>query len=345
MPEIKHRTVRTNGINMHIAEACPEPGRRAGEGPLVLLLHGFPELWYSWRHQLPALAAAGYHAVAPDLRGYGQTDAPPEIEAYDMQSLTGDVAGLLDALGAQQAVVAGHDWGSPIAWHCALLYPDRFRAVAALSVPFLPRGPLPPLQMMKRVFANNFFYILYFQEPGVAEAELEADVRRTMRTFLFTASGDAPANIGLARKPKNAKFLDGMPEPKKPPHWLTEADLDYYTREFQRTGFRGGLNRYRNMDRDWQQLPQLAGAHVQQPAIFIAGDRDAVLTFARPDAMKDSVPHLKKTVMLPGVGHWTQQEAPEAVNRELIEFLDGLATSSESPQRTQKPQKTPKCSD
>ena len=322
MTEIKHRTVQTNGIKMHIAEAFPPPGA-AGRGPLVLLLHGFPELWYSWRHQLPALADAGYHAVAPDMRGYGGTDAPLEIEAYSMRRMTADIAGLVDALGEREAVVAGHDWGSPIAWHCALLYPERFRAVAALSVPYFPRGLAPPLQMMRQVFAHNFFYILYFQEPGVAEAELEADVRRSLRTFLFTASGDAPPNIGLARKPQDAKFLDGMPEPETLPGWLTEEDIDCYAREFQRTGFRGALNRYRNMDRDWEELPELAGAKVQQPALFIAGEKDGVLRFTPLEPMKAAVPNLKQIVLLPDCGHWTQQERPQEVNRELIEFLNG----------------------
>jgi pimeloyl-ACP methyl ester carboxylesterase len=315
--EIKHRTVKTNGINMHIAEA--------GEGPLVILVHGFPELWYSWRHQLPALAAAGYHAVAPDVRGYGGTDAPPKIEDYSMKELTSDIAGLVDALGEKQAVVMGHDWGSPIAWHCALLHPDKFRAVAALSVPYIPRAPMPPLQMMKAMFQNNFFYILYFQEPGVAEAELQEDVRRSMRLFMYAASGDAPPNVNFINKPKDARFLQELPEPDKLPAWLTEEDLGYYTTEFQRTGFRGGLNRYRNMDMDWAAMPELAGAQVKQPALFIAGQKDGVLAFAPLDAMKAAVPDLKKVVLIPECGHWTQQERPQEVNAELIEFLNGLS--------------------
>jgi pimeloyl-ACP methyl ester carboxylesterase len=313
MSGITHRTIETNGINTHIAEA--------GEGPLVLLLHGFPELWYSWRHQLPALAAAGYHAVAPDVRGYGQTDAPPAVESYNMLNHTADAVGVLDALGEKTAVVVGHDWGAPIAWHCALLYPDRFPAVAALSVPYTPRAPRPPIQLMKQMFPNNFFYILYFQEPGLAEAELEADVRKSMRLLLYDISGDAPRGMGLTQKPKDAKLLDGMREPERLPPWLTAADLDYFTSEFERTGFRGGLNRYRNMDRDWEELPQLANAKVQQPALFVAGDRDAVLTFTSIDTMKASVPNLRKVLTLPGCGHWTQQERPAEVTGALIDFL------------------------
>jgi pimeloyl-ACP methyl ester carboxylesterase len=316
MSEITHRTIETNGISMHLAEA--------GEGPLVILLHGFPELWYSWRHQLPALAAAGYHAVAPDVRGYGRTDAPAAVESYNMLNHTADTVGILDALGERTAVVVGHDWGAPIAWHCALLHPERFPAVAALSVPYIPRASAPPTRLLKQAFADTFFYILYFQEPGVAEAELEADVGRSLRLLLYNASGDGPRGAGLARKPKDAGFLDGMQEPDRLPSWLTKADLDYFTGEFERTGFRGGLNRYRNMDRDWEELPQLAGAKVQQPALFITGDRDPVLTFTSSDAMKASVPDLRDVLILPGCGHWTQQERPAEVSAALVEFLRGV---------------------
>ena len=315
MADIAHRTIETNGIKMHIAEQ--------GEGPLVVLLHGFPESWYSWRHQLPALAEAGYHAVAPDVRGYGRTDAPEAIESYNMRNMTADVVGLLDALGEQTAVVVGHDWGSPIAWSCALLYPERFSALAMLSVPYGPRAPAPPTQLFKQVFANNFFYMLYFQKPGVAEAELEADVRKSVRVFLHAVSGEAPEGA-LAPKQKDATFLEGMPEPERLPPWLTEADIDYFVGEFERTGFRGGLNRYRNMDRDWEELPQLAGAKIQQPSLFIAGERDPVAAFTNAAALSDHVPNLRNVVMLPGCGHWTQQERPTEVNAALIEFLKGL---------------------
>src|SRR4051794_7795613 len=217
MTEITHRTIETNGINMHVAEA--------GKGPLVLLLHGWPESWYSWRHQLPALADAGFHAVAPDQRGYGGTDAPEDIEAYDILDLTADAAGILHALGEEKAVVVGHDWGAPVAWNSALLYPDRYRAVAALSVPYMGRGPMPPLQLMRAMFGNNFFYILYFQTPGVAEAEFSADIPRMMRTVLYAASGNVKEDVNaLAVKPADSKFLDGMPEPTELPKWLTQQD-------------------------------------------------------------------------------------------------------------------------
>jgi pimeloyl-ACP methyl ester carboxylesterase len=317
--DIKHRTVQTNGIEMHIAEA--------GEGPLVLMLHGFPELWYSWRHQLPALAGAGYHAVAADVRGYGESDRPHEIEAYSMKNHVADALGILDALGEETAVIVGHDWGAPMAWNSAVLHPERYRAVAALSVPFLPRSPMPPTQMFKAIFQDNFFYMLYFQEPGLAEEEFESDVARSMLMFMYGASGEGRSDPKISgafmNKPKDAKLFDGLSMPEKLPGWLTQEDLDYYTSAFKKTGFRGPLNRYRNMDRDWEELPQLGGSTVQQPALYITGDKDPVGTFAPMDPMKASVPNLKM-VTVPNAGHWTQQEAPGVVNAELIGFLRGL---------------------
>ncbi|MEX0786167.1 MAG: alpha/beta hydrolase [Dehalococcoidia bacterium] len=317
MSELTHRTIETNGIRMHIAEQ--------GEGPLVLLVHGFPELWYSWRHQLPALAEAGYHAVAPDVRGYGGSDAPKPVEAYTLKEITADMAGALDALGAETAVVVGHDWGSMIAWHCALLYPQRFRAVVGMSVPYSGRMPMQPTQLFKQVFQDNFFYIMYFQEPGVAEAELEADVRDFLRKFIYGASGDRPEDTdGLAPKKAGAKLLDGMADMPGLPSWLTQGDLDYFVSEFERTGLSGGLNRYRNMDRDWEEMPELAGRKIEQPALFIAGERDPVLSFARIESMTEHVPNLKESVLLPGAGHWVQQERPAETNAALIKFLNSL---------------------
>ena len=317
MPDITHRTIQTNGINMHIAEA--------GEGPLVLLIHGWPESWYSWRHQLPALAAAGFHAVAPDVRGYGRTDAPQPVEAYSMKQMTADYVGVLDALGAETAVIVGHDWGAPMAWNSAVLYPERYRAVAAMSVPFAPRPPAPPVQIMRTMFAETFFYIVYFQDVGVAEAELDADPKRSMRLILFAASGDGTMAPGFAGKPKGLGLLDGMIDPPTLPQWLTEADLDYFADEFTRTGFRGGINRYRNMDRDWEELPQLEGARITQPALFVAGQKDGVIALnpAGIETMKGLCDNLQ-VVLLPGAGHWTQQERPAETNAALIAFLKGL---------------------
>ena len=321
--EIRHRTVDTNGIRMHVAEA--------GEGPLVLLCHGFPESWYSWRHQLVALADAGYHAVAPDQRGYGKTDKPEAVDQYTLFHLIGDLVGLLDALGAPSAVVAGHDWGAPVAWHAALLRPDRFRAVIALSVPFRPRGTSRPTTMMPRT-DDAVFYQLYFQEPGVAEAELEREPRDTIRRLAYWGSGDAQPSAHTAGSgktgmvPRRGGLLAGAETPATLPAWLTEADIDFYAGEFRHSGFRGGLNWYRNIDRNWELMAPWAGARVTVPALYIAGDRDLVLTFRGMDqllpALKQFVPELRQTIMLPGCGHWTQQERPREVNTAMLHFLD-----------------------
>jgi epoxide hydrolase A/B len=320
--EIRHHSIETNGIRMHVAEA--------GDGPLVVLCHGFPESWYSWRHQLVALAEAGYHAVAPDMRGYGQTDQPEAIEAYSLLHLVGDVVGLLDALGVATAVVVGHDWGAPVAWHAALLRPDRFRAVIGLSVPFIPRRASRPTTTMPRT-DDAIFYQLYFQEPGVAEAELGRDPRETLRRVLFGGSGDArrdplaPGSGGVGMVRRDAGFLGRREAPATLPAWLTEADVDFYAREFTRTGFRGGLNWYRNIDRNWELLAPWTGAKVTVPALFMAGDRDLVLAFRGMDqllpALKQFVPELRQTIILPGCGHWTQQERPAEVNAAMLAFL------------------------
>jgi len=299
---------------MHIAEC--------GEGPLVLLCHGFPESWYSWRHQLEALAAAGFRAVAPDMRGYGQTDRPAEIDKYTLLHLVGDMVGLLDALEAPTAAIAGHDWGAPVAWHAALLRPDRFRAVIGLSVPFRPRGSRRPTSAMPQT-SEAVFYQLYFQQPGVAEAELGRDARRTLRMVLRTPTKEVNPLVTMV--PRQGGWLSRMPEPTALPEWLSEADLDFYAKEFERTGFAGGLNWYRNIDRNWELLAPYARAQVQVPALYMAGDRDLVLAFPGAkeiiENLKKFVPQLRRTIILPGCGHWTQQERPREVNAAMIEFL------------------------
>jgi pimeloyl-ACP methyl ester carboxylesterase len=306
---------------MHIAEQ--------GQGPLVILCHGFPELWYSWRHQLPALAEAGYHVVAPDQRGYGQTDRPDAIEAYNLLQLTGDIVGLVTALGGEQAVIVGHDWGAPVAWSCALLRPDLFQAIGLLSVPYRPRSDIRPTETMKLMAGEQQFYQQYFQEPGKAEAEFEADVRTSMLKFLYALSGDPPPEqrwrfvFG-----KTEKCLDSATVPKTLPAWLTEQDLEVFTKEFERTGFRGGLNWYRNIDRSWELTPFLSGAKLRQPSLFVAGEEEMAVTVMRQviDNLEEVMPNLRKKVLLPGTGHWIQQERPTEVNKLLIEFLAGLAT-------------------
>jgi len=316
---VAHRVVEANGIHVHLAEQ--------GEGPLVVLCHGFPESWYSWRHQLRALSAAGFHAVAPDMRGYGGSDRPEAIDQYTLLHLVGDMVGLLDTLGAEQAVIAGHDWGAPVAWHAALLRPDRFRAVIGLSVPFRPRGPVAPTSVMPRD-EDRMFYQLYFQQPGVAEAELESDVRQTFAKLLRNTPRGMPIAGPVGMVPRGGGFLTAIPSPTTLPAWLGAEDIDFYVGEFERTGFRGGLNWYRNVDRNWELLAPFAGAKVTVPALYIAGDRDLVVAFQGMDQvianLANDVPQLRGKIMLPGCGHWTQQERASEVNAAIINFLREL---------------------
>lgn len=318
MQAINHRLIKTNGIKMHIAEQ--------GEGNLVILCHGFPECWYAWRHQITAIAEAGFHVVAPDLRGYGQTNQPQSVEAYNIIELTSDIVGLVYALDQEQAVIVGHDQGAPLAWHCALLRPDLFKAIGLLSVPYRARtwDNNPPTQILKRMAGEQQAYILYFQELGLAEAELEANVRKSLRMMLYSGSGDAPPEKRWRFLfDKSEKFLDSLAEPKQLPLWLSEQDLDYLTQEFERTGFRGGLARYRNLDRDWQLMSFLSGAKLQQPALFIGGELDVANTLNQDiiDQLEKTMPNLRKKVLLPNTGHWVQQERPTEVNKLLIDFL------------------------
>jgi pimeloyl-ACP methyl ester carboxylesterase len=275
------------------------------------------------------LAEAGFFAVAPDQRGYGQTDRPEAIEEYNILKLTGDIVGLVHALGQEKAIIAGHDWGAPVAWHCALLRPDIFQALVLMSVPYRPGawGSIQPTEAMRRMAGEQQFYQLYFQEPGKAEQELEEDVRTSMLKFLYSASGELPAEkrVGFLFD-KSQRFLDTAILPDALPTWLTETDLDYFTDEFQRTGFRGGLNWYRNADRNWELTSFLNGATINQPSLFIAGEFDGVITMARAayETLETSMPNLKAKVLIPGAGHWVQQERPYETNRLLVDFLRNL---------------------
>jgi pimeloyl-ACP methyl ester carboxylesterase len=320
MPEVTHRMIETNGIRLHVAEQ--------GEGPLVILCHGFPECWYSWRHQLPALAKAGFRVVAPDLRGYGRSDGPEEVEKYTILHDIGDTVGLVDALGAKQAVIAGHDIGAAIAWQAALLRPDLFRAAIALSPPFRSRGfgdSGPPTTLMPRN-ENAVFYQLFLQTPE-AEAALGRDLRRTFRSQLYTLSGDRPPSAAggfpAGMVPRKGAVLT---DPVSLPAWVTESDIDVYVAEFTRSGFRGPLAWWRNIDRSWELLAPLAGATVTIPALYIAGDRDFVAAVFAPSIAKQPamVPKLRPAIMLPGCGHWTQQERAPEVSAAMIDFLRSL---------------------
>jgi pimeloyl-ACP methyl ester carboxylesterase len=298
-----------------------------GQGPLVVLVHGWPESWYSWRHQISPLAAAGYRVAAMDVRGYGGSDKPEPIEAYDMIELTDDVLGVIDALaGADRAILVGHDWGAPIVWTTAIRHAARVRAVIGMSVPHLGRGTQAPLELYKQIYKDKFFYQIYFQTPGVAEAELEADLPSTIRRVYYGASG--ASDLPRLQKGPDAKFLDGMIDPDPLPAWLTQDDVDYYVSQFEHSGFRGPLNRYRNQDRDHALLPELSERKIEQPALFIAGDRDPVLRFIPgvklTDMMDKWYTDLRGKILIPGAGHWVQQERPEETTEAMLNFLRGL---------------------
>jgi pimeloyl-ACP methyl ester carboxylesterase len=331
--EPRQRTVKTNGIELQVTEAG-DP-----HNPTVVLAHGFPELAYSWRHQIPVLVDAGYHVVAPDQRGYGNSSRPTAIDEYDVVSLCGDLVGLLDDLGKDEAVFVGHDWGSMVVWNLALLAPDRVRAVVGMSVPFSPRMPVPPLELMRNLAGDSFFYVLYFQEPGVADADLAADPADTLRRMLAgltTGPSGKPSMEQLmsASKGDDRGFVERLPEPEVLPDWLSQEELDHYVEVYERTGFTGGINWYRNFDRNWELTEHLTDAHVTVPSLFIAGSADPVLFMAPPELGLDWLDDHRGDVIIDGAGHWVQQEVPEPVNEALLGFLAGLdgpapATASE----------------
>lgn len=327
MTSWKHGDLQSNGISMHYVEQ--------GTGPLVLLCHGFPESWYSWRHQLPALAAAGYRAVALDMRGYGGTSKPQAISAYSLSHLIGDVVGAVAALGEKQAVVVGHDWGAPVAWYSTLMRPDVMRAVAVLSVPFSPPFALPDgltiTQLMAANAGDREYYRSYFQEPGRVEAELEADVRKAMLGLLYVVSGDILKDGVLKAPfdghfPKGQTFVDQCVVPAKLPSWLTDDDVAFYTQELGASGFRGGVNWYRNIDAIPGILSPFVGTTITNPALYLYGETDLIAgnTPEAIEMMKATLPSLRGVVKMSGAGHWLQQERAQDVNRELIKFLKGL---------------------
>ncbi|MFT5116468.1 MAG: pimeloyl-ACP methyl ester carboxylesterase [Parasphingorhabdus sp.] len=321
---MKHGSINTNGIDIHYVEA--------GSGPLVIFCHGFPESWYSWRHQLLAISQAGYHAVAMDMRGYGRTSRPQAVDAYVISELVADVSGLVTELGYRSAVVVGHDWGGPVAWYAALMRPDLFSAVAVLSVPYvapmrLPRGVTLNDIMMANA-GDREYYRLYFQAPGVAEKELEADVRRSLLAFFYTVSGDivkdGTRQVGWnGYFPKGETLISQLVEPDSLPGWLTEQDLDFYVDEFRSSGFRGGINWYRNIVRLPELLAPFLGDRVTQPALYMYGEYDQICgnSPAVIEEMRTNLDNLQAAIRLPGAGHWLQQERPDEVNEALLTFL------------------------
>ncbi|MFG2603286.1 alpha/beta fold hydrolase [Streptomyces sp. NPDC048514] len=315
---VKHRMVDVNGVRLHVAEQ--------GDGPLVVLLHGFPESWLSWQRQLGPLADAGFRVVAPDQRGYGRSDHPEDVGAYTILHLVGDVVGLIRALGEEKAYVVGHDWGGPVAWHTALLRPDVVLGVAGLSVPPPFRGTEAPLAAMDKRFGGRFYWN-YINRSADADAEFAGDPRTALRKFFYWASGDAPG-AGEGRQPlidPERGWLASMPDPEVLPDWFTEEHLDALTESFSQ-GFTGALNWYRNIDRNWELTAPWHGAVVTSPALYIYGDRDVVPAFpGTPQLIRrlpDLMPDLRRTPLeLPGCGHWTQQERPDEVNAALIDFF------------------------
>ncbi|WP_406869321.1 alpha/beta fold hydrolase [Paraburkholderia fungorum] len=324
MTAYRQTFVEANGIRLHVAEQ--------GDGPLVLLCHGFPETSHAWRHQLAALAHAGFHAVAPDLRGYGSSERPTAIGQYTTLDVVGDLVALVDTLGERHAVVVGNDWGATIAWQAALLRPDRFRAVVALGVPMMGRAPVTPSRLFPQTEQMRF-YTHYFSEPGLAEAELERDIATTLRKIYYSASGDVgtrdantPNPFGLV--PRNGGLLDALIDPPSLPTWLAPTDLDKFVQAFSISGFRGGLNYYRNLDRNWEVQSAFEGLLVEVPALYLVGERDTGLAMPGMheiiDGMSQIVPRLSASRIVPRAGHWLQQEAPDFVNAALIEFLRDL---------------------
>jgi pimeloyl-ACP methyl ester carboxylesterase len=307
------RTISAGGIELFLLEQ--------GEGPLLLLCHGWPELSYSWRHQIPAIAEAGFHVAAPDMRGFGRTSAPSDIAAYSIFDHVGDMVALVAALGEKQAMIVGHDWGAPVAWHAALFRPDIFTAVAGLSVPPPFRGKGRPLDSLRESGITNFYW-QYFQTPGVAEAEFERDIDLTMRILLGRGFSDPAASLFIA---DGKGFLGDASADRPSPDWLSAADLTYFSEAYKKSGFRGGLNWYRNIDRNWELTAPWQGAQIHQPSLFIAGSKDSVITgligAKRVADMERVLPNLKQKLIVDGAGHWIQQERAEEVNAALIAFL------------------------
>jgi pimeloyl-ACP methyl ester carboxylesterase len=300
---VSQSLVATNGIKLNVVDE--------GDGPLVVLCHGFPELAFSWRWQVPALVAAGYRVLAPDMRGYGLSSVPVALEDYDIVALCEDMCGLLDAFGERSAVFVGHDWGAIVVWQLAVLHPERVAAVAGLSVPFLPRTPDPPIQTFRKLQGEDF-YIVWFQQPGVADAAMAHDVRATLLLTLTRF------------KPRTSEWAEDEDAAPRLPSWMSEGEFAVYVEAFERTGFTGGLNWYRNFDRNWELTKSVADRRVEQPAMFLTGELDPVRQFTSAEGMTGWVSDLRSSIVVPSAGHWVQQQEPEAVNAALLGFLSGL---------------------
>ena len=325
MNDIEFKHVKSNGIKLRLA--------MMGDGPLVIFCHGWPESWYSYRHQLPAVAAAGFKAVAYDVRGYGESDKPHEIESYSMKNMTDDVIGIVDALGYDTAITIGHDWGGPIALNTAALNEHRITATGTMSVPFTGRGPMPTLDLWREIYKDKFFYQLYFQKEGIAEEEFESDLKRSLFMTYTNSDGRGmkhnleKGQSGLMpQKDKHSSFLEGMEVFEDFPDWFSPEDLDYFVSQFEMSGLRGPFNRYRAQNIDWHELTELEDKILEQPAFFITGSLDPVNFFIPSDQtlidrISPNYKELKFAEEFEGIGHWTQQEIPNEVNELIIKFL------------------------
>jgi len=322
-PTTTERRVATNGVELFVTEAGP------ADGFPVVLSHGFPELGYSWRHQVPALAEAGYRVICPDQRGYGRSARPDAIEDYDIHHLSGDLIGLLDEAGHERAVFVGHDWGAMVVNGVAGLHTERCAAVMTMSVPLLPRGPMSPIELFQMAFGESFFYMLYFQEPGVADADLGRDPADTMTRMLagLTVPKDADLGASGLSAPDGTGFVDRLPRPDGLPGWLSQEELDHYIESFTRTGFTGGINWYRNLHRNWETTPELEGRQLAVPSAFLTGALDPVNLMSPAAVMEIYVTDHRFTTYVDGAGHWVQQEKPAEVNAALLDFLAGLDLS------------------
>lgn len=316
------RRVETDGLTQQVLEA--------GEGPLVLLIHGFPELGISWRAQVQALAEAGYHAVAPDMRGYGGTDKPERREDHTILHLVGDMVDLVRALGESECVVVGHDWGAPVAWHCALMRPDIFKAVAGLSVPFQPRRasgpPTPAMAAISKRAGLGDLYISTFQADD-AHAIFDADVATGLRKGFYAYDGATPdTRQSTGFIPAGHDFLSVVPDDATLPPWMSEAHFQEYVTAFTAGGLKGPIDWYRCLDLNWTLTAFLQGATIHQPSLFLVGERDPVRHYSgqHEAGLKDWLTDLRGQVVLPGAGHWVQQERPDQVNAALLGFLQNV---------------------
>ena len=313
------RYIEVNDIRMRIAEV-------GDDGPLILLAHGWPESWYSWRHQLKYLSELGYRVVAPDMRGYGGTDAPIAVDDYNIENIAADMVGILDRLGEERAVMVGHDWGAIVAWQTVQFYPNRFDGLIAMSVPFAGRQERSPMVEWRETFGDNFYYILYHNEPnGVAEREYDSNPRELLSRLYLSPRSPRESPAITDPRASAGGWIGRLGAPKSLPSWLSAFDLNYFVGEFERAGFRGGVNYYRNFHRNWELTESLKNAHIGIPTLFIAGERDVVIGGASEarlqGAMSRVVNDLRGVILVPEVGHWVQQEAPDVVNQAMSDFL------------------------